>query len=107
MELYRRLKRENDAYRTNIEAQAAARTQQLKNALKNLEMNYDVTLEALGDAQKEARKARDQNLDVKTWSAVMRDRAIPFVDAGIQVLRSVAGSGWLSRVGLSHILARF
>jgi hypothetical protein len=35
----------------------------------------DEVIEALGSAQKEARKARDQNLDVKTWSAVMRDRA--------------------------------
>jgi putative nucleotidyltransferase with HDIG domain len=45
-----RLKRENEAYRTNLEAQAAARTQQWKTALANLEMSYDVTLEALGDA---------------------------------------------------------
>jgi ParB family chromosome partitioning protein len=39
------------------------------------ELGLDEVIEALGDAQKEARKARDQNLDVKTWSAVMRDRA--------------------------------
>jgi putative nucleotidyltransferase with HDIG domain len=46
----RRLKRENDAYRTNLEALVAARTQQWKTALVNLEKSYDVTLEALGDA---------------------------------------------------------
>jgi len=46
----RRLKRENDAYRTNLEALVAARTQQWKTALTNLEKSYDVTLEALGDA---------------------------------------------------------
>lgn len=46
----RRLKRENDAYRTNLEALVAARTQQWKSALANLEKSYDVTLEALGDA---------------------------------------------------------
>ncbi len=46
----RRLKRENDAYRTNLEALVAARTQQLKTALSNLEKSYDITLEALGDA---------------------------------------------------------
>ncbi|MBZ5654273.1 MAG: response regulator [Acidobacteriia bacterium] len=46
----RRLKRENDAYRTNLEALVAARTQQWKTALSNLEKSYDVTLEALGDA---------------------------------------------------------
>src|SRR5271154_6644605 len=46
----RRLKRENDAYRTNLEALVAARTQQWKTALSKLEKSYDVTLEALGDA---------------------------------------------------------
>ena len=46
----RRLKRENDAYRTNLEALVAARTQQLKNAMVNLERSYDITLTALGDA---------------------------------------------------------
>jgi hypothetical protein len=38
-------------------------------------LGMDEVIEHLGTAQKEARKARDQNLDVKTWSAVMRDRA--------------------------------
>jgi putative nucleotidyltransferase with HDIG domain len=46
----RRLKRENDAYRTNLEALVAARTQQWKEALADLERSYDITLEALGDA---------------------------------------------------------
>src|SRR5271163_2451657 len=46
----RRLKRENDAYRTNLEALVAARTQQWKTALSNLEKSYDTTLEVLGDA---------------------------------------------------------
>ncbi len=46
----RRLKRENDAYRTNLEALVAARTQQWKSALSNLEKSYDITLAALGDA---------------------------------------------------------
>lgn len=46
----RRLKRENDAYRTNLEALVAERTQQWKLALANLEKSYDITLEALGDA---------------------------------------------------------
>ena len=47
---HRRLKRENDAYRTNLEALVTARTQQWKTALANLEKSYDITLEALGDA---------------------------------------------------------
>jgi len=46
----RRLKRENDAYRNNLEALVAARTQQLKATLANLERSYDITLEALGEA---------------------------------------------------------
>jgi putative nucleotidyltransferase with HDIG domain len=46
----RRLKHENDAYRTNLEALVAARTQQWKSALSDLERSYDITLEALGDA---------------------------------------------------------
>jgi putative nucleotidyltransferase with HDIG domain len=47
---HRRLKRENDAYRSNLETLVAARTQQWKSALSNLEKSYDITLEALGDA---------------------------------------------------------
>ena len=39
------------------------------------DLGLDEVIDALGNAQKEARKGRDQNLDVKTWSAVMRDRA--------------------------------
>ena len=46
----RRLQRENDAYRTNLETLVAARTQQWKTALADLERSYDITLEALGDA---------------------------------------------------------
>jgi len=46
----RRLKRENDNYRTNLEALVAARTQQLRAANTELERSYDITLAALGDA---------------------------------------------------------
>src|SRR6202521_3233645 len=46
----RRLKRENDAYRTNLEALVAARTQQWKTALSDLERSYHISLAALGDA---------------------------------------------------------
>ena len=46
----RRLKLENRAYQTNLEALVAARTEQLRAALQDLERSYDVTLEALGDA---------------------------------------------------------
>ncbi|MFI5113700.1 MAG: HD domain-containing phosphohydrolase [Terriglobales bacterium] len=46
----RRLKRENDNYRTNLEALVAARTQQLRTAMSDLEGSYDITLAALGEA---------------------------------------------------------
>lgn len=39
------------------------------------ELSLDELIEALGDAQKEARKAREQGLDAKTFSAVMKDKA--------------------------------
>src|SRR5881275_3298140 len=46
----RRLKLENRAYQTNLEALVAQRTEQLRQALGELEKSYDITLEALGDA---------------------------------------------------------
>src|SRR5208282_1306568 len=46
----RRLKRENDAYRNNLEALVEERTQQWQMALSKLEESYDITLAALGDA---------------------------------------------------------
>lgn len=38
------------------------------------ELSLDDLIDALGDAQKEARKAREQKLDIKTWQSVMRDK---------------------------------
>src|SRR5579883_2896987 len=46
----RRLKLENRAYQTNLESLVQQRTEQLRQALSNLEKSYDYTLEALGDA---------------------------------------------------------
>src|SRR6202795_3726414 len=46
----RRLKLENRAYQTNLEALVTARTQQLQQTMYDLERSYDITLEALGDA---------------------------------------------------------
>lgn len=46
----RRLKLENRAYQTNLEAEVEQRTEQLRKAVNNLERSYDITLEALGDA---------------------------------------------------------
>lgn len=38
-------------------------------------LSLDDFIESLAEAQKEARKAREQSLDAKTFSAVMRDKA--------------------------------
>jgi len=46
----RRLRMENRAYQTNLETLVAARTDQLHQAMQDLERSYDITLEALGDA---------------------------------------------------------
>jgi putative nucleotidyltransferase with HDIG domain len=46
----RRLKLENRAYQTNLESLVGARTDQLRQAMADLERSYDITLEALGDA---------------------------------------------------------
>ncbi|HUO27198.1 MAG TPA: HD domain-containing phosphohydrolase [Candidatus Aquilonibacter sp.] len=46
----RRLKMENRTYQTNLESLVEARTDQLQEALSDLERSYDITLQALGDA---------------------------------------------------------
>src|ERR1041385_6620471 len=47
---HRRLKLENRAYQSNLESLVAARTEQLRQAMTDLERSYDITLQALGDA---------------------------------------------------------
>src|SRR5438067_10593866 len=46
----RRLQLENRAYQSNPESLVAARTEQLRQAMSDLQRSYDITLEALGDA---------------------------------------------------------
>ncbi len=46
----RNLKIENHNYQMNLEALVNARTEQLRQAMADLERSYDITLEALGDA---------------------------------------------------------
>jgi putative nucleotidyltransferase with HDIG domain len=46
----RRLKVENRKYQTELESLVEARTNQLQEAMADLERSYDITLEALGDA---------------------------------------------------------
>lgn len=38
-------------------------------------LSLDEFIDALGEAQKEARKGREQKLDVNTWQRVMRDKS--------------------------------
>lgn len=47
---HRRLKLDNRAYQSNLETLVTARTEQLRQAVTDLERSYDITLEALGDA---------------------------------------------------------
>lgn len=44
-------------------------------AVSGQELALDDLIEALADAQKEAKRAREQGLDAKTFSAVMKDKA--------------------------------
>jgi len=46
----RRLKMENRKYQTNLESLVTARTEQLREAVTELERSYDITLQALGGA---------------------------------------------------------
>src|SRR2546421_4949083 len=46
----RRLRLENRAYQHNLESMVTAKTEQLRQAMSDLERSYDITLEALGDA---------------------------------------------------------
>jgi len=54
----RRLRMENRAYQTNLEALVQARTEQLRQAMSDLERSYDITLEALGDAGNDSAHGR-------------------------------------------------
>src|SRR5438552_5033554 len=47
---HRRLRLENRSYQSNLESLVAARTEQLRQTMADLERSYDITLEALGDA---------------------------------------------------------
>ena len=38
-------------------------------------LSLDDLIESLGEAQKEAKKARDQGLDAKTFQSVMKDKS--------------------------------
>jgi len=76
---HRRLKRENDTYRSNLEALVAARTQQWKTALAELEKSYDITLEAFGDmlAGKDTETAEHTKRVTAYTIAIARKMGLP------------------------------
>jgi putative nucleotidyltransferase with HDIG domain len=92
----RRLKRENDAYRTNLEALVAARTQQWKTALSKLEESYDITLEALGDALdlKDAETEHHSKRVTAYTIAIARKMGLPKED-----IRVIARGAFLHDIG--------
>src|SRR5436853_5674154 len=47
---HRKLRLESRSYQSNLESLVAARTEQLRQTMADLERSYDITLEALGDA---------------------------------------------------------
>jgi putative nucleotidyltransferase with HDIG domain len=92
----RRLKRENDAYRTNLETLVAARTQQWKTALSKLEESYDITLEALGDALdlKDAETEHHSKRVTAYTIAIARKMGLPKED-----IRIIARGAFLHDIG--------
>jgi putative nucleotidyltransferase with HDIG domain len=76
---HRRLKRENDAYRTNLEALVTARTQQLNAKNAELERSYDITLEAFGDmlAGKDTETAEHTKRVTAYTIAIARKMGLP------------------------------
>jgi putative nucleotidyltransferase with HDIG domain len=92
----RRLKRENDAYRTNLESLVAARTQQWKTALSKLEESYDITLEALGDAldAKDAETAGHTRRVTAFTIAIARRMGLPKEE-----IRIIARGAFLHDIG--------
>jgi putative nucleotidyltransferase with HDIG domain len=103
----RRLKRENDAYRTNLESLVAARTQQWKTALSSLEKSYDITLEVLGDALdlKDAETEHHSKRVTAYTIAIARKMGLPKEDINV-----IARGAFLHDIGKmaipDHILQK-
>src|SRR5271170_780655 len=75
----RRLKVENREYQVNLESLVKARTDQLQEALRNLERSYDITLQALGDAL-DLKDAETQNHTRRVTAftiAIAREMGVP------------------------------
>lgn len=76
-ELARRVRRQKSQSTPQVRAKriACPLPSGVSVAVSGSDLSLDDIIEALGDAQKAARKAREQNLDVKTWARVMRDKS--------------------------------
>jgi len=75
----RRLKVENRNYQINLESLVKARTDQLQEALRDLERSYDITLQALGDAL-DLKDAETQNHTRRVTAftiAIAREMGVP------------------------------
>jgi cyclic di-GMP phosphodiesterase len=97
---HRRLKLENRAYQENLGALVAARTQQLRQSMTDLERSYDITLEALGRAM--GLKNAEPSLHFKRVTAftIALARAMGLSGSDIRVMSRGA---FLHDVGLMAI----
>ena len=70
---HRRLKRENDAYRTKLEDLVETRTKELKAALTDLKKSYDITLEAFGYSLERKMELPNEAIDIIARGAWLHD----------------------------------
>src|SRR5579864_2474220 len=92
----RRLKMENRAYQTKLEALVEQRTTQLRSALADLERSYGMTLEALGGAldMKDAETEGHSRRVTAFTMAIARQMGIP---ADSHQMRTIARGAFLDR----------
>jgi putative nucleotidyltransferase with HDIG domain len=90
------LKKQNAAYRQNLEQIISARTSRLRAAMQDLEKSYDITLEAMGDAL-DLRDAETEGHSRRvTAYTVALAREMGFSDDG---LRTIARGAFLHDIG--------
>ncbi|HSA92278.1 MAG TPA: HD domain-containing phosphohydrolase [Terriglobales bacterium] len=92
----RRLKVENRNYQSNLEQLVASRTEQLRQAMGDLERSYDITLEALGDALdlKDAETEGHSKRVTAFTIAIARAMALP-----AEQIRVIARGAFLHDIG--------
>jgi len=91
-----RLRRQNTAYRINLEGIILARTANLRDAMNDLERSYDFTLEAMGDAL-DLRDAETQGHSRRVTAytiALAREMGV-----GPEELKTIARGAFLHDIG--------